>query len=186
MVWHAIGDFPAGATSEATRLAFDEKLVNPLYVKLVQRQGFTDAGSGNIASGASSSANSSGISIPIPVGQAIRIASVVYSVVDAGNTGFLRVNSAIVLVNATAVQPVRGWSSDYAGTILGASGVIVEASDQELLFWNDWSEFGGIATSLTANCQVDATNLDATAAHALNIAGTLILERYQFNTVGAS
>lgn len=167
----------------------EETVKNPQYIQLLQRVSFIDSGStGSVAASSTVRVSSGGITIPIPMGQAIRIVMGRGSITDLSITGKLTllgggVHASIQNGNLTTVA----WPFPVTNVILGSQGVDVYIGQDELWLWSDFAESGSIPPGLKLFVVADVTNSDAGAAHSVTFAANYLVEKYLLNaTSGVS
>jgi hypothetical protein len=127
---------------------------------------------------------STGVQIPIPMGQAIRNAFLYANVADSGNTGKLTVVSFAIRRVNPSVFTYSAYPSLRPPVLIGSGGTTIGIwDDDELLVWNDYLEQGGLV-NLTYKIDIDISNSDGVAAHNVTMLETYLIEFYQLNPQG--
>jgi hypothetical protein len=155
------------------------------YISLLQRKSFTQTSVVSVPANAVASEQvSTGVQIPIPMGQAIRNAMLYANVADTGNTGKLTVVSFAIRRVNPSVFTYNAYPSPRPATLIGSGGTTIGVwDDNELLVWNDYLEVGGLQ-NLTYKIDIDISNSDGAAAHNVTMLETYLIEFYQLNPMG--
>jgi hypothetical protein len=159
-------------------------VINEQYVQLLQRQSFRDFNNGtSCAASALTTANSTGVAVPLKMGQAIRFVSldVQISTSYTGTDLFIANACIFAASNVSGVKQVYPWQG--ALTNAGQSTAI-HWNVNELWYWNDYLEQGTPVTTIDVQCFVDVVNKAAVAAQTVNVAGIYIVETYILKPTG--
>lgn len=152
---------------------------NPQYFQLLQRVAFNaNATVAIAANGTTGTAAAAQFLVPIPQGQAIRIAFLQASCADPGSTGKLTLQDASVFISdqSGAGETITSLAFPCQGVVLANNGITFSKSWDELIFWNDDQEFGGVPPGLQFEFAADVTNTDTVNPHNLSTNVYAIIE----------
>ena len=166
-------------------LGVEEKLSSSQLVQLTNRTSFNDASSvSSIAASSIGQAFGNGMVIPVPVGQAIRIVDVHYSISDQNNTGKLNVLAGGIFLSTSGGATLRARPLRGAG-VVGSQGMLLYwEQNQELLYYTDYQEFRTIPPTIKITLGADVQNTDAGGAHTVTVEGTAIIETFVLLSAG--
>lgn len=125
---------------------------------------------------------------PIAPDQAVKLVSIDLAVSIFNVAGAVIINSMQVIVDSLngAFTPTSGraYGPTWANVPLGFTGIGFHVSDEEWLFWNDYTEQGngGLVPSISVSANMDFNNTGA--ADQFDFAFTAVVEIYEKQKLG--
>jgi hypothetical protein len=171
----------------------EDTVINQQYLSLLKRVSFLDPPSATIIGPVNNNPQavaSTGISIPVPVGQAIRVIKANYQLQVVAAPGTVTPVawsfSVEARANSVAGTPIRFWGFPVTGARINNScGLNFSAVEDELFIYNDYLELGVVPGSPVAFQGVaGVTNPDAAQNATLEVFGTILVEYYSLKPSG--
>lgn len=171
-------------------IAPEQQLINEQYVQLLQRSSLTWTQGLTILAAASDTAaqfNGNNTAIGVDTGKAARIVYATAQLYDQTGSNKLTVNDASLMVfgqGSTGGPLITATAYPASSFALSANGIVLSLGSNELIYYNDYVEVGGIPPGFEFNVYATISNSDAVNNHVAKCVFFALVEFYLLTTGG--